>query len=104
MRPHARLPLAALGALVLLAAAAPGVSAAPAGAPEQVAGGLETPWEVVLVPDGRTWVTERPCRVRSVGPAGALSTVLQGAPDVSCRKYLGLVVHPGFASNGLAYL
>jgi len=31
-----------------------------------VAGGLEIPWEVVLLPDGRTLVTERPGRVRSL--------------------------------------
>jgi glucose/arabinose dehydrogenase len=103
MRQPARRLLAALAALVLLTGVAPSADAAPSHA-RLVPGGLETPWEVVLVPDGRTWVTERPCRVRSVGPGGALSTVLQGAPDVTCRKYLGLVVHPAFASNGLAYL
>lgn len=37
----------------------PRAEAALVGNPEVVAGGLEIPWEVVLLPDGRTLVTER---------------------------------------------
>jgi glucose/arabinose dehydrogenase len=99
-------PLLAAAALAAacLGVLTPAARAAPTGEPELVAGGLATPWEVVLLPDGRTWVTERDCRLRSVGEGGSLTTLLQGAPDVTCRKFLGLALHPAFAANGLAYL
>ncbi|MDQ4040864.1 MAG: PQQ-dependent sugar dehydrogenase, partial [Actinomycetota bacterium] len=47
------------------------------GAPrvETVAAGLETPWEIGFLPDGRALITERAGRVRMLLPDGELRTV-----------------------------
>ncbi|MGH7316995.1 MAG: PQQ-dependent sugar dehydrogenase, partial [Candidatus Rokuibacteriota bacterium] len=45
-----------------------------------VARGLEHPWGVALLPDGRFLVTERPGRMRIVGRDGRLSEPLAGVP------------------------
>ena len=37
-----------------------------------VARGLETPWSLAFLPDGRMLVTERPGRMRIVSPSGEL--------------------------------
>ena len=71
------------------------------GSPEVVAGGLEVPWDVVLMPDGRTLVTERTGRVRSIEPGGGLRTVYE---DTSAVKFLGMALHPDYATNRLVYL
>src|ERR687896_1163952 len=60
------------GAPMLVEAQAPR-SPTPAPVPgvvrvETVARGLENPWGLAFLPDGRMLVTERPGRVRSVGP------------------------------------
>jgi glucose/arabinose dehydrogenase len=100
----ARACLALLTAFAALAL--PGVaSASLTGAPQEVAKGLDTPWEVVLMPDGRTLVNERPGRVRTIGPDG----VLRAEPaftdsSVDVEKFLGLELHPAYATNRLVYL
>ncbi len=86
------------------------VLAAPAhaglvGSPRPVAGGLDVPWEVVLLPDGRTLVVERAGRVRVIEADGSL----RPAPafedrTVTVRKFLGLTPHPDYARNRLLYL
>ena len=91
------------GALAVASlAAAPAAQSATVGQPVVVAGGLEFPWEVVPLPDGRILVTERPGRVRVIGAAG-----LRPAPafaDARANKFLGLVAHPEYACNRLVYL
>lgn len=81
-------------AAVVLPAAAPaqtpqGRSAAPL--LESVARGLENPWSLAFLPDGRMLVSERPGRLRLVAPDGRLSTPLAGLPAVWARGQGGLL-------------
>jgi len=72
-----------------------------------VARGLEHPWGVELLPDGRFLVTERPGRLRLVSAGGQLSEPLTGVPEVYARGQGGLldvVLSPGFAQDKLVYL
>lgn len=74
---------------------------------ETVATGLEHPWGLDFLPDGRMLVSERPGRLRLVTPDGKLSAPLSGVPAVQARGQGGLLdvaVDPDFASTGLVYL
>ncbi len=74
---------------------------------ETVARGLEHPWGLALLPDGRMLVTERPGRLRMVGRDGRLSQPLTGVPKVYAQGQGGLLdvaLDPGFAENRLVYL
>lgn len=82
-----------------------------AGACELVAetrvGGLEHPWGLAFLPDGKALVTERSGRLRLVDPAGGSGTAVDGIPVVVARGQGGLLdvaLHPGFAGNRLVYL
>jgi aldose sugar dehydrogenase len=71
-----------------------------------VAKGLEAPWGLAFLPDGRMLVTEQPGRMRIVSPDGSLSAPVAGLPPVDARGQgglLGLAVDPGFATNRLIY-
>ncbi len=92
-----------LGALALALASAPAAHAGLRGAPQTVASGLATPWEVVLMPDGRALVTERPGRVRVIDAAGTLRPAPAYA-DPDAAKFLGMALHPNYASNRFVYL
>jgi glucose/arabinose dehydrogenase len=73
----------------------------------EVARGLEHPWGLAFLPDGRMLVTERPGRLRIVGPDGRLSTPLTGVPDVLAQGQGGLLdvaLSPRFAQDRLVYL
>ena len=72
-----------------------------------VAEGLEFPWSLAFLPDGRMLVTERPGRLRIVAADGRLSPPVTGVPPVFSERQGGLldvVLDPGFASNGWIYL
>lgn len=74
---------------------------------ETVAEGLEHPWALAFLPDGRMLVTERPGRLRIVSDNGTLSEPLAGVPEVAARNQGGLLdvaVDPEFAQNRLIYL
>jgi glucose/arabinose dehydrogenase len=74
---------------------------------ETVAVGLENPWGMAFLPDGRVLVTERPGRLRIVATDGSLSAPLAGVPPVAAGGQGGLLdvaLHPGFADNRLVYL
>lgn len=74
---------------------------------ETVASGLEHPWALAFLPDGRLLVTERAGRLRVVSPDGVLSAPLTGVPTVFAQGQGGLLdvaVDPAFAENRLVYL
>lgn len=74
---------------------------------DTVASGLEHPWALAFLPDGRMLVTERPGRLRIVGPEGALSKPLGGVPEVFAEGQGGLLdvaLDPDFASTRWVYL
>jgi glucose/arabinose dehydrogenase len=70
-----------------------------------VATGLEIPWDLAFLPDGRALVTERPGRVRLLTSDGQLAPVARVA--VSSRGeggLLGIALDPEFLDNQLVYL
>jgi glucose/arabinose dehydrogenase len=74
---------------------------------EVVARGLEHPWGIAFLPDGRALVTERPGRLRIVGRDGTLGAPLAGVPEVSAVNQGGLLdvaLDPDFARNQRVYL
>jgi glucose/arabinose dehydrogenase len=74
---------------------------------ETVARGLEHPWALGFLPDGRMLVTERPGRVRLVTPEGHLSEPCADVPPVQARGQgilLDVALDPRFAENRLVYL
>ncbi|HEV8389667.1 MAG TPA: PQQ-dependent sugar dehydrogenase [Dongiaceae bacterium] len=72
-----------------------------------VADGLEHPWGLAFLPDGRMLVTERPGRLRIVAQDGRISEPLAGVPEVYENGQGGLLdvaLDPDFAANQLVYL
>jgi len=72
-----------------------------------VATGLEHPWGMAFLPDGRLLVTERPGRLRIVGNDGRLSPPLEGVPAVAAVGQGGLLdvaLDPEFGDTQLVYL
>lgn len=69
--------------------------------------GLENPWSMAFLPDGRMLVTERAGRMRLVGPDFRLSPqAIEGLPDVVAQGQGGMfdvVLHPQHAQNGWIY-
>ena len=96
-------------AAVLLQTVAPAVWAQPASGPVRaipVAQGLENPWAVAFLPEGRFLVTERPGRLRVVEADGRLNPPVAGVPPVAAGGQGGLldvVLDRGFASNRTLY-
>nr|WP_314432862.1 PQQ-dependent sugar dehydrogenase [uncultured Brevundimonas sp.] len=71
-----------------------------------VAEGLENPWGLALLPDGRWLVTEKPGRLRVVTAEGRISDPVQGLPAVDARGQGGLldvVASPTFGQDRLIY-
>lgn len=58
---------------------------------ETVAEGLEHPWGLAFLPDGRMLVTERPGRLRIVTPDGVLSRPLSGLLPIYAEGQGGLL-------------
>jgi glucose/arabinose dehydrogenase len=72
-----------------------------------VAEGLERPWGLAFLPDGRMLVTERPGRLRIVEADGRLSAPLDGVPAVRASGQGGLLdvaLAPDFAESRILYL
>jgi len=72
-----------------------------------VAEGLEHPWGMAFLPDGRMLVTERSGRLRLVSPDGGISPPLKGVPAVRAAGQGGLLdvaLSPDFGKDGLVYL
>jgi glucose/arabinose dehydrogenase len=71
-----------------------------------VATGLENPWGIAFLPDGRMLVTERPGRLQVVSTDGS-KQVVSGTPEVWVRGQGGMLdveLHPDFAQNQMVYL
>lgn len=74
---------------------------------ETVVNGLDHPWGLAFLPDGRILVTERPGQLRLVSKDGALSEPLAGVPKVFAKVQGGLLdvaLDPDFKANRLVYL
>lgn len=81
-------------------------ASAPALRAEPVAAGLEHPWAVAFLPEGRFLVTERPGRLRIVAADGRLGPPLAGVPPVAAQGQGGLldvVLDADFARNRQLY-
>lgn len=71
-----------------------------------VAEGLQNPWGLALLPDGRWLVTEKPGRLRVVTTEGQISDPVQGLPAVDARGQGGLldvITSPTFGQDRLIY-
>jgi glucose/arabinose dehydrogenase len=74
---------------------------------EVLASGLEHPWGMAFLPDGRILVTERPGRLRVVVDGRLLPEPVAGLPALAPHGQGGLLdvaLHPSFARNHLVYL
>lgn len=72
-----------------------------------LASGLQFPWGMVFMPDGRILVTERIGQLRIVSPDGRVSEPVKGVPAVLVQQQGGLldvVLDPEFSRNRLVYL
>ncbi|MDW8322866.1 MAG: PQQ-dependent sugar dehydrogenase [Burkholderiales bacterium] len=69
--------------------------------------GLEHPWGLAFLPDGRLLVTERPGRLRIVAQGRLDPQPVQGLPPIRQHGQGGLLdvaLHPRHAENGWLYL
>ena len=72
-----------------------------------LADGLEHPWGMAFLPDGRILVTERPGRLRVVADGKLRADPVSGLPEIASHGQGGLLdvaLHPRFGENGLIYL
>ena len=71
-----------------------------------VAEGLERPWSIAFLPDGRMLVTEKPGRMRLIAADGSLSKPIANVPAVQTRGQSGLldvVPSPSFARDATIF-
>ena len=101
----------ALVAAIYTAACGPAVGETAANqtgklAVEELATGLDHPWGIAFLPDGRALVTERAGRLRLLGTDNKLSEPLAGVPEVSARGQGGLLdvaLDPDFKTNRVIF-
>jgi glucose/arabinose dehydrogenase len=73
----------------------------------EVVRGLEQPWGLAFLPDGRMLVTEKGGRLRVVSDGKLDPRPVAGMPEVAVHGQGGLMdvaPHPKFADNGLVYV
>ncbi|MGQ0652791.1 MAG: PQQ-dependent sugar dehydrogenase [Betaproteobacteria bacterium] len=73
----------------------------------KIVDGLEHPWSLAFLPDGRMLVTERPGRLRVIANGRLEPKPVAGLPQVTPYGQGGLhdvVLHPAFQENQLIYL
>ena len=71
-----------------------------------VAQGLQNPWAVAFLPEGKFLVTERPGRMRVIAADGTLGAALQGLPAIAAGGQGGLldvVLDSDFARSRTVY-
>ena len=74
---------------------------------ETLVKGLDQPWGMAFLPDGRLIFTERAGRLRFMDKKGKISEPVKGTPTVFVRQdggMLDVALHPDFAHNGWIYL
>ena len=74
---------------------------------ETIAAGLERPWGLAFVPDGRMLVTEKAGLLRIVSPDGDVSKPILEVPEVDSRGQGGLLdvaIDPRFERNRFVYI
>jgi len=74
---------------------------------DTLATGLENPWGMAFLPDGRILIAERPGRLRVFENGTLLPEPINGIPDIWAHGQGGLldvVLHPGHEENGWIYL
>ncbi|RYF79280.1 MAG: PQQ-dependent sugar dehydrogenase, partial [Comamonadaceae bacterium] len=74
--------------------------------PEVVGGGLENPWAVAFLPEGRFLVTEKPGRMRVLSASGQRGEPLPGLPAIAAGGQGGLldvITDSQFARNRTIY-
>jgi glucose/arabinose dehydrogenase len=95
-----------LALAMLTAALGAGAAFAQNLTPQTIAEGLENPWAVAFLPEGRFLVTEKPGRMRVVEADGKIGAPLQGVLPVAAGGQGGLldvVTDSGFARNRTIY-
>ena len=73
---------------------------------QEIAQGLDHPWAIVFLPDGRMLVTERAGQLRIVTREGRISPPIAGLPAVRAHGQGGLldvVLGPSFARDRMIY-
>ncbi len=73
---------------------------------EIIASGLEHPWGMAFLPDGRILVTERPGRLRIIEGGKLLPKPVEGLPAIEPIGQGGLLdiaLHPDYQNNGWLY-
>ena len=99
--------LIAQAATLLIAASFLCASAAAQGVrPETLASGLQNPWAVAFLPNGKFLVTERAGRLRVVEADGKLGKPVEGLPEVAASGQGGLLdvlLDADFANNRVLY-
>ena len=94
------LSVMAMGMVSGISASASGLSA------HVVASGLENPWALAFIEDGRMLVTERPGRLRAIGAQGEVGSPITGLPPIQAGRQgglLDLIVDRDYASNRTLY-
>lgn len=69
--------------------------------------GLEHPWSLAFLPDGRMLVSERPGRLRLISEGKLDPRPIDGLPEITAQGQGGLLdvaLHPQFQDNQLVYL
>lgn len=74
---------------------------------EILADGLENPWSMAFMPDGRVLIAERPGRLRIYQNGELLPLPVEGIPQAWAHGQGGLLdvaLHPDYSTNGWIYL
>lgn len=74
---------------------------------EALNSGLQSPWGLAFLPDGRMLVTEHGGRLLRLHADGSTDTAIAGLPRMRTQGQgglMGIALHPSFAQNQLIYL